>query len=184
MPAENSRSSQSRARGRPNFIAAGRVVRPHGVRGELLVAPVSDLIRSLQPGGTIFLGPDRVAAEVAACRLHGTRWLLRLQGCPDRDRAERWRGAEIAVRVDDLPPLPEGEYFYWQILGLEVITDQGRVLGTIAEILETGANDVYVVRAPERPDILLPAIQSVVRQVNLEAGRMQVHLLPGLIPDG
>jgi 16S rRNA processing protein RimM len=183
MPAEKSRSNKSRARSRPTFVAAGRVVRPHGLRGDLLVASVSELIRSLQPGSPVFLGPDREAAQVASCRLHGTRWLLRLEACHDRDRAERWRGAEVAVRVDDLPPLPEGEYFYWQILGLQVVTEEGRVLGTVEEIIETGANDVYIVRAPDQPEILLPAIQSVVRQVDLAAGQIRVHLLPGLLAE-
>ncbi len=183
MQAEQSTSSKSRARKRPTFVAAGRVVRPHGVRGDLLVASVSELIRSLQVGSPVFLGPDREVAQVTSCRLHGTRWLLRLEACHDRDQAERWRGAEVAVRVDDLPPLPEGEYFYWQILGLQVVTEEGQVLGKIEEIIETGANDVYVVRAPDQPEILLPAIQSVVRQIDLTAGKIRVHLLPGLVPE-
>jgi 16S rRNA processing protein RimM len=182
MPAEPKPSTKVRARSKPTFVAAGRVMRPHGVRGELLVEPVSDLMRSLQAGTQVFLGPRHKPAKVASARLHGRRWLVRLDGCDDREDAELWRGAALGVRVDDLPPLPEGEYFYWQILGMQVVTEDGRVLGRIDEILETGANDVYIVRSPDQPEVLLPAIQSVVRQVDLIAGKMKVHLIPGLIP--
>jgi 16S rRNA processing protein RimM len=150
------------------------------VRGALLVDPVSLLMRSLQAGSPVFLGPRRHAARVAECRLHGRRWLLRIDGCDERAQAEQWHGAEVAVRVDDLAPLPEGEYFYWQILGLQVVTLEGNVLGRVEEILETGANDVYIVRAPGQPEILLPAIQSVIREVDLVAGIIRVHLIAGL----
>ncbi|MCJ7512457.1 MAG: ribosome maturation factor RimM [Anaerolineales bacterium] len=180
MPAHSNRTTKARARSKPTYVAAGRVVRPHGLRGDLLVVQVSDLIRSLQAGTQVFLGSERDPSTVASCRLHGTRWLLRLEGCGDRTQAERWRGTEVAVRVDDLAPLPEGEYFYWQILGLQVVTDQGQDLGKIDEIIETGANDVYVVRSPDQADILLPAISSVVLDVDLAAAQMRIHLIPGL----
>jgi 16S rRNA processing protein RimM len=183
MPGHRAQNKETRARKRPTYVAAGRVVRSHGVRGALLVNPVSLLIRSLQAGSPVFLGPRRHAARVAECRLHGRRWLLHIDGCDDRDQAEQWRGAEVAVRVDDLGPLPAGEYFYWQILGLQVVTLEGKALGRVEEILETGANDVYIVRAPGRPEILLPAIQSVIREVDLDAGVILVHLIPGLSAD-
>lgn len=182
MAAQRNRTANPRARTEPRYFAAGRVVRPHGVRGDLLVVSVSTLIRSLQPGSLVFLGPERVSRSVHSCRLHGARWLLKVEGCSDRVEAERWRGADVAVRVDDLPPLPPGEYFYWQILGLQVVTDQGQDLGKIEDILETGANDVYVVRSAAFGEILLPAIESVVLGVALDAGQMTVHLIPGLEP--
>jgi 16S rRNA processing protein RimM len=182
MPGTPKPSDTARARKQPTFVAAGRVMRPHGVRGELRVEAVSHLMRSLQAGSRVYLGSRHAAARVASARLHGRHWLVRLEGCGDRETAERWRGAELGVRVDDLPPLPEGEYFYWQILGLQVVTEDGRALGTIEEILETGANDVYIVRSPDRPEVLLPAIQSVIRQVDLAAGEIRVRLIPGLIP--
>ena len=183
MPAETKPSNRARARNQPTFVAAGRVMRPHGVRGELLVEAVSDLMRSLQAGSQVFLGSRHKPAKVTSARLHGRRWLVRLEGCADRESAEHFRGAELGVRVDDLPPLPEGEYFYWQILGMQVVTEDGRILGRIEEILETGANDVYIVRSPDQPEVLLPAIQSVVRQIDLSAGEMKVRLIPGLIPE-
>lgn len=172
--------SRPRARRTTEFVVAGRVVRPHGMRGDLLIEPVSQLMHSLGPGSDVFLGPGRVPASVESCRLHAKRWLMRLEGTQDVTAAESWRGAEVALRFEPETQLQPGEYFYWQILGLQVKTEVGRELGEIVEILETGANDVYVVRDGSGNELLLPAIRSVVLDVDLDAGWMKVFLLPGL----
>jgi 16S rRNA processing protein RimM len=95
--------------------------------------------------------------------------------------AEAYRDADLQVRLEDAAPLPEGVYYHWQILGLQVVTEQGESLGELVEILETGANDVYVVRDAEGRERLLPAIRSVVAQVDEQAGRLVVRPLPGLL---
>jgi 16S rRNA processing protein RimM len=79
--------------------------------------------------------------------------------------------------------LPEGEYYHHQLIGLKVVSEQGKVLGKVTEILATGANDVYVVRAEIGPEILIPAADEFVRAVDLEHGELQVRLVPGLLPD-
>jgi 16S rRNA processing protein RimM len=86
----------------------------------------------------------------------------------------------VAVRLGDLGPLPDGVYYHWEIIGLRVETEEGESLGSLGQILSTGANDVYVVRTPDGSELLLPAIAEVIRKVDLESGRMMVHLLPGL----
>jgi len=103
-----------------------------------------------------------------------------IEGCTDRNKAERWRGAEIKIRFEEAQPLEAGVYYHWQILGLKVVTEQGGELGTVQEILETGANDVYIVRSEAGGELLLPAIPDVILEVNLEAARMIVRLIPGL----
>jgi len=159
-------------------LAVGRIVRPHGVRGGLLLDPYSELVSVLVPEASVFVGEARQPATVIGVRKHGKRYLLELKGCSSLEAAEAWRSAEVRVAVEDAPALPAGTYFHWQILGLTVITDEGVVLGQVAEILPTGANDVYLVRG-ER-EILLPATQEVVLQIDPVAGQMIVHLLPGL----
>jgi len=108
--------------------------------------------------------------------------LLKLGGCDDRNAAEGLRGLLVQVPVDDAVPLEEGEYYHFQIVGLRVETDAGELLGRVVEVLETGANDVYVVRGP-RGEVLLPAVESVVDVLDPAAGRMVVHLLPGMLEE-
>jgi 16S rRNA processing protein RimM len=169
------------ARQSPKFLAVGRVVRPHGVRGALLVDPISEQLLSLQAGAEVRLGPDHSRMIFLELRRHGGRWLLRLEGVETREAAELMRGQEIALPLEDVPPLPEGTFYHWQIIGLRVLSDDGQMLGTVSDIIETGANDVYVVRDEAGGELLLPAIASVILDVDLEAGVIRVHLMPGLL---
>jgi len=106
--------------------------------------------------------------------------LLTLVGVDDRDAAEALRGQWIYVAIEDALPLGEGEYYHFQIVGLQVITAEGEALGRITEILPTGANDVYVIQGP-RGEILVPALEGVILNVDLPNGRMIVRLPEGLL---
>ena len=161
-------------------LVLGRILRPHGVRGMLLVEGFTDIIHSLRPTMEILLGSDRVPAVVRSFRAHRARFLLRIEGCEDRDAAETWRGQDIFLSLDDAEPLPDGVYFHWQILGLTVVTEEGERLGTVDQILETGANDVYVVHTQTGEELLLPAIESVILRTDLESKQLTVRLIPGL----
>jgi 16S rRNA processing protein RimM len=152
------------------------------VRGALLVEAFSEILPGLGPSHKIFLGSERKPATIRSLRPHRKHLLLLLEGCEDRDAAEDWREQVISIRLEEAEPLPEGVYYRWQILGLEVISDQDEHLGKVEQILETGANDVYLVRDESGNELLLPAIESVILQVDLEQGRLLVHLLPGLRP--
>jgi 16S rRNA processing protein RimM len=178
MPRKRRAEVESTARPPGETLAVGRIVRPHGVRGGLLFEAYSELVSVLAPDAHVFVGESKQPATILGVRKHGKRYLLELKGCTSLEAAEALRSAEVRVAAEQAPALPAGTYFHWQILGLTVITDQGEVLGQVAEILATGANDVYLVRG-ER-DILLPATQEVVLQVDPAAGQMIVHLLPGL----
>ena len=179
MPRKRRPEVESAARPLGETLAVGRIVRPHGVRGGLLLEAYSELVSVLVPDASVFVGEARQPATVIGVRKHGERYLLELKGCTSLEAAEAWRSAEVSVAVENAPALPVGTYFYWQILGLTVITDEGVVLGQVAEILPTGANDVYLVRGDR--EILLPATQEVVLQIDPAAGQMIVHLLPGLV---
>ncbi len=112
----------------------------------------------------------------AAPTLPGVR---HVRGVADREAAEALRGWLVQVPEDEAWKLPKGQYYWHQIIGLAVVTRDGRRLGTVADILETGANDVYVVRR-EGADLLLPAIKDVVKEISPERGEMVVELLPGM----
>lgn len=166
----------------PEHLAVGRIVRPHGVRGVLVVKAFSELIQILAPSTTIYLGSEKTPAIVGMFQPHQDRFLLTLEGCNDRQAAECWRGIVIYIRFEDARPLSEDVYYHWQILDLQVFTEEGEFLGKVAQILETGANDVYVVKDEDGVELLIPAIESVILEVDLDLSRMVVNMLPGLRP--
>lgn len=158
----------------PEHLVVGRIVAPHGVRGEVRVAIETDDPERFARLERVYLGDERVPYAVEGARLHKGQALLRLRGIDDRDAAEAWRSAWVYVAFEDALPLDEDEYYHYQLVGLEAITDGGESLGRVAEILTTGANDVYVIRGP-RGELLLPAIGEVVLEIDLEANRMVVR---------
>ncbi len=180
MPDKNELPQSERARQRTDHLVVGRVVRPHGVRGVVLVEPLSKIMDSLAPRSTVFLGDDLLEFELESSRLHQGRWMLTLRGVSDRDQAEGLRGMQVRVIFQEAAPLGEHEYYHWQILELPVYLESGERLGKVVQILETGANDVYVVQQEDGAELLLPAIASVILDVDLDGKRMTVHLLPGL----
>jgi len=167
----------------PRYLAIGLVAGAHGIRGELKVEVLTEeparfgQLKQVHVGRE---GEDPLPRKLEGYRFHQGRVLLRIEGCNDRTTAEAMRGTFIQVPVEEAIPLGEGEYYEHQVVGLEVWTAAGEALGEVVEILYTGANDVYVVRRPDRRDILIPAIAGVVREVDLEAGRLVVELLEGL----
>jgi 16S rRNA processing protein RimM len=163
----------------PEFLAVGRVLRPHGVRGELLLETLTDFPEHLDEVETVYLGDAAEPHPLAGARVHRGRLLIQLADCRHREAAEIFRGQLVQIRVGDTAPPPPGSYYYHQIIGLSVVTEAGEALGVVTEILETGSNDVYVVTGPSG-EILVPALQGVILEVDLEAKRMTVQLLEGL----
>jgi len=163
----------------PELVTIGRILRPHGVRGEMVLEADSDAARALAAGDTVYVGEPPVACALTQVRRHRDRLLIRLAGCDDRTFAEAYRGRAVRLARAEAPPLPPGTYYWTQIIGLTVVTEDGEMLGAITEILETGANDVYVVRGAGG-EVLLPAAPGVVQQVDLQQKRMRVHLPEGL----
>jgi 16S rRNA processing protein RimM len=128
----------------------------------------------------VLLGSSPTTFRLERHRLHRGRLILKLEGIEDRSSAEKLRGAQLEVPVEDATPLPAGEYYWHQVVGLVVEDTRGHPIGTVREILRTGGNDVYVVWDGAR-EVLLPAIKDVVRTIDLERGLMVVDPLPGLI---
>lgn len=179
---EKQRGSGDEAK-EPRFLIIGQIIRPHGVRGEVRVVPHTDLPERFGWLQSVYLGleePQLLAVESA--RVHEGQGvvLLKLAGYDDRDQAEMLRGQWLQVREEDAIPLEEGEYFLYQLEGLAVHSDDGRDLGYLQEIIETGANNVFVVQG-EFGEILLPNTPEVILDIDFAARLMKVHLLPGLL---
>ncbi|MBN1976171.1 MAG: 16S rRNA processing protein RimM [Anaerolineae bacterium] len=169
----------------PRYLVVGRVLRPHGVLGELRVEVITDYPERLGQHVHFYLAhpdsPEQVQRySIEKIRQHKEIALLKLEGCDDRNGADVLRNMLVQIPVEEAVPLEEGEYYHFQIAGVRVETEDGEWLGQVAEVLETGANDVYLVRGP-RGEILLPAIADVVLELDLEARRMVVRLLPGIL---
>ena len=150
-----------------------------GLRGELVCAILTDFPERFATTRTVLVGEPPREYAVERHHLQRGRLVLKLAGIGKREAAEQLRGALVEVPVEQAVELPPGQYFWHQIVGLRVVDNAGRDLGTVAEILVTGSNDVYVVRREGR-ELLLPAIRDVVREIDVERGEMRVELLPGL----
>lgn len=164
----------------PAFLVVGKLHHPHGLRGEISMEIVTDFPERLQPGATLFLGETKQPLEILSRRRHRKALLVSFDGYTNPESAIELCNQWVYVTMQDRPRLPEGEYYYHQILGLRIINDEGVELGKLSGILETGANDVYIVQTPEGREILLPAIKPVILDIDVEHGKMLVHLLPGL----
>jgi 16S rRNA processing protein RimM len=180
---ENLQLTGSPVEGEPVYLVVGKFRHSHGLRGEILMEVITDFPERIRQGKILYIGEGHLPIKVAGRRVHGGNLLLSFDGIDTPEEAGRLRNQWVYVPADDRPPLSEGEYYHHQVLGLRVSSEDGVELGIITDILETGANDVYVVRSESGKEILLPAIQSVILDIDLEKEQMLVHLLPGLLPD-
>lgn len=160
-------------------VAVGRINATWGLRGHVKVTPLTSNPRRIQPGEVLFVrGEPRTVLDVRYPK--GFPCVV-FEGYEDVTAANALRGTLIEIDETDLPELGADEYYVHDLVGLTVVTTQGEPLGRLAEVLRTGANDVYIVRRRGERDLLLPAIGDVIAGVDLGGGRMVVDLLPGLL---
>lgn len=167
--------------GKPAFLAVGRIRRPHGLRGEVLVELLTDFPERIKPNASLFLGNSHRELVVVSVRNHKDGLLLGFNEYQDSESARKLGNHLIYVRVDALQKLPEDQYYHHDLIGIQVFTDEDRVLGVISEIIQTGANDVFIVQDYRGEEILLPAIADVIQDIDLLNKTMKVRLLPGLL---
>ncbi len=154
------------------------IAAPHGIDGAVSAEVYSDNPRRFAAGAELVTAEGRVMRIVSASP-HKGRLLLHLSGVEDRNAAEKLRCVKLYVDESEVEPLPEGSWYWFQLLGLTV-KEKGRVLGEIADVLPYTANDVYVVKRENKKDLLIPALKDVVKQVDLDAKVMEVELPAGL----
>ncbi len=146
---------------------------------------LTDFPERLVAGMRLYVGDDHQPIDVSKVRWHRNDMLIAFDGYENREDAGVFRNQLVSVRMGDLPPLEEGEYYLHQLVGLRVIDNiADTLLGVVEKIIETGApHDVFLVRAEDGSELLIPDIESVVKSINIQSCEMRVHLLPGLIPE-
>jgi 16S rRNA processing protein RimM len=163
----------------PRFLVVGRVLRPHGVRGEVRVEIHTDFAERFAVYRTLYLGDQHTPYGLEGHRFHQGTVLLKFRGLDDRNAVEALRGQWVRIAAQDAVPLQEGEIYLDQMLHLQVVTVEGEHLGSVIDIIETGANPVYVVRGSSG-EILIPDTDEVILNVDLERQVVTVHLIEGL----
>jgi 16S rRNA processing protein RimM len=159
-------------------VVVAKVRRPWGIDGSLAVTPYSDEPVALKPGARIFAGS--MSYTIESVRRAGSGLALKLAGVDAPDEAAKLRDTELEALASDLPPPPPGVYYHYQIIGSQVVTLSGGKLGTVVDIIETPANDVYVVQAAEdESETLVPATQDIIKQIDTAAGIVRVDLPAG-----
>jgi 16S rRNA processing protein RimM len=168
---------------RAGLVAVGRIVRAHGVRGAVKIYAFGDTLGLLSPGEKLLLaeagGRSEPELTIVELRPQGKLWIGWFKELPTMDAARGLAGSEVFIPADRLPPLEEGEFYHFQLIGLAVETKDGKRLGVLSAILETGAHDVYAIDG-EGGEILIPAVEEVICEVDLERKRMVVDLPEGL----
>lgn len=165
--------------GEPIYLSVGFLRRPHGLKGEIIMDLHTDFPERMKTGRELFLGDKHKKMTLAAVRPHQKGLLVKFKGIDTPEDAGLYRNQWVYTKSADVP-LPEGQYYKHELLGLKVVDENDSPLGELVEILETGANDVYVVRDDSGKDLLLPNIPSVILDLDVGARLMRVHLLEGL----
>lgn len=163
------------------FLVIGQVLKPWGYRGEVKVKLVTGFPNRVTRHKRVYLGAEAREMQVEHARLHSRFAVFKFAGFDTPESVAKLRGEVVQIPAQEAAPLRKGQYYHHEIIGLNVITTDGEPVGTVEEILETGANDVYLVRSLEGKEVLLPAIASVVQSIDLAAHTITVSLLPGLI---
>jgi 16S rRNA processing protein RimM len=166
--------------GEPVYLVVGFLRRAHGVHGELVMDLHTDFPERLRSGRKLFIGEEHKPMTLASTRSHAKGMLVKLRGVETPEEAGQFRNQWVYVKATDVPGLPDGRLYQHELFGFEVVDEDGRRLGELVEIIETGANDVYVVKNESGREILLPAIPSVILNLDPDRRLMRVHLLEGL----
>ena len=164
-------------------LEVGQIVNTFGIKGEVKVTPFTDDINRFDDLKKVYVKTrkDDKLYKVENVRYHKNMVLLKLEGIENPEQAELLKNAYLEIDRQDAIPLEEGQYFIVDLIGLDVYTDEGKLLGKVDDIYNTGANDIYVVKDELGKQVLLPGIKEVIKQVDLESEKITVHLIPGLI---
>ena len=161
------------------YISIGKIVNTHGHRGELRIFPLTDFPKRFltMDAVTLYSQGMRRDMHIERARLHKQYVIVQFKEVPDMNEAEKLKGALLQITKEQLVALPEDSFYVFDIIGLKVFDPQGVYLGIVEDIIQTGANDVYVVAGEKGKPLLVPALKDVVKQVDIQGGKMVVVLL-------
>jgi len=160
------------------FITIGQILAPRGIKGKLKVKVVTDSPQRFTPSSTVYV--NRQPMTIDSAEWHKGNVIIKLSTIDSIEAAQRLRGQPLEIHHSQLKPLPEGQYYHFQLIGLEVWTTQGELLGNVTEILTAESNDNYVVHGTQG-EILIPAIEDVVKSIDLNEGRIIIEPIEGLL---
>ena len=165
-----------------DVLKVGVITTTHGVRGEVKVFPTTDDPARFKKLKQVILdnGKEKRDLEIEQVKFFKNLVILKFKGIDNINDIEKYKKAELFVTREHAVKFKKNEYFIADLIGLSVTSDEGEELGELTDVLQTGANDVYVISKDGKEEILLPAIRDCVLEVDIEAGTMKVHLLPGL----
>ena len=165
------------------YLKVGQIINTHGVRGEVKVFPLTDDIRRFSKLKQVFMnaGEDFISVPIESIKYLNDIIILKLANVNDMNHAQKLKNQYIFVDRENAVRLPKDSYFIADLIGLEVITEDGEVLGKLASVFSTGSNDVYDIKQENGKSILVPAIKDVVKAIDIESRKMIIKLLEGLI---
>lgn len=165
------------------YLQVGVISSTHGIKGEVKVFPTTDSLERFRELKEVFLdtGREQIPLQIEGVKFFKQFAILKFVGLDHINDIEKYRGKGIYVAREQAVPLGENEYYIGDLLGMEVFTEDGESFGRLKDVMETGANDVYVIETKEHGEVLLPAIRECILEVDVPAGKMKVHLLPGLL---
>jgi 16S rRNA processing protein RimM len=166
-----------------NYLRVGVISSTHGVRGEVKVFPTTDDPSRFNDLKEVYLdtGKELLTLEITGVKFFKQMVILKFKGFDNIDDIEKYRGKDLLINRENAVKLEEGEYFIYDLIDSEVITDEGKKLGVLTEIMTNAANDVYVVRLEDGKELLLPAIEQCILNVDIENKKITVHMMNGLL---
>lgn len=166
-----------------DLLRVGVIANTHGIRGEVKVFPTTDEKERFKDLKKVILdtGKEQKVLEIQSVRFFKNLVILKFKGIDNINDIEMYKGKDLLVTREDAVPLEEGEYFIADLLELDVYSDEDEKIGVLYDVMQTGANDVYVVKTEEGKEILLPAIDECILDIDLEESRMTVHIMEGLL---
>ncbi|MBC5635939.1 ribosome maturation factor RimM [Ornithinibacillus sp. BX22] len=166
------------------MFTVGKIINTHGIRGDLKVLRVSDFDDRFKVGNLLYLVTNQKVIrelEIDGHRIHKGFDLIHFKGLDNINDVEHFKGSTLKIKESQLTELDENEYYYHEIIGCEVFTTDGDSIGKVKEILAPGANDVWVVKQPKGKDILIPYIEEVVIEIDVDHKRIMIEPMEGLL---
>ena len=166
-----------------DLLKVGVITSTHGIKGEVKVFPTTDDVKRFKKGISLILetGKEQLDLEVEGVKFFKQFVILKFKGIDDINQIEKYKRKELFVTREHAVKLKKDEYFIADLIGLSVIDEEGNTIGVLGDVMETGANDVYVVKMADEKEVLIPAIKQCILEVNVEEGFLKVHMMEGLL---
>ena len=166
-----------------DFLRVGVISSTHGVRGEVKVFPTTDDVTRFRQIKKVYLdtGREMLPLEIQNVKFFKQFAILKFKGIDNINDIEKYRGKSLMIDREDAVDIEEDEYFIADMIGMKVCTEDGSEFGTLKDVMETGANDVYIIDSLEHGEVLIPAIRECILDVDMDEERMTIHLMEGLV---